>query len=278
MAKYEIASINGYAIQSAELGKVSATIIKLVDNIKTGYIKLGRELVNLRDSKLYELMSKENGGTFGFIEYCDEVLGIKKTAIYRAMNAYERVYLPLIELPDSASAKALLKLPDVSMSELATLGSAEGVKMFALECDDSGITFDSVTTREFARFLKEYTRAKRGSENDDESREVPPPDNTAEQRQVEAIKEAKAIAAEVEADAVNSYLADLASAENAERGENETTRYDMLVFTLVKGILTEYSAKSKQANKDWYKAAQALRDEYFNDEYFDMISTGEVEL
>lgn len=277
MAKYETVNINGYAIQSAELGKVSTTIIKLVDNIKTGYIKLGRELVNLRDRKLYELMSKEDGTTYGFIEYCDEILGVKKAALYRAINAYERVFVPLNELPNSASAQALLKLPDVSMSELATIGSAEAVKMFALECDDSGISFDNVTTRDFAKFVKEYTRAKKGVENDAENAETLPPDNIAEQRQVEAIKEAKAIAADVRADAESSYPKDLASAEEMEVMESDSARYDMLVFQLVKGILTEFNLKSKQANKDWYKVAQILRDEYFSDEYTDMDSE-EVQL
>lgn len=276
MGKYEIANINGYAIQSAELGKVSTTIIKLVDNIKTGYIKLGRELVNLRDRKLYELISKGNGETFGFIEYCDEVLGVKKAALYRAMNAYERVFVPLNELPDSISAQALLKLPDVSMSELATLGSAEAVKMFALECDDSGISFDNVTTREFAKFVKEYTRAKRGIENDAEKAETLPPDNTAEQRQAEAIKEAKAIAADVRADADSFYSTDLANAENVEGEEDMNAKYDLLVFHLVKGVLAEYDIKSPQANKDWYKSAQVLWDEYFKDEYLDIPSEKEV--
>lgn len=277
MGKYEITSINGYAIYSAELGKVSNTIIKLVDNIKTGYIKLGRELVTLRDRKLYEVMHKDNGERYGFIEYCDEVLGVKKAALYRAMNAYERVFVPLNELPNSVSAQALLRLPDVSMSELATLGSAEAVKMFALDCDDNNISLDSVTTREFAKFVKEYARSKKTVEGCPETVMSVSSDNTAEQRQQEEIKEAKAMVAQVEADAVNSYLVDLASAEKIEEEEAATSRYDMLVYQLVRGVLTDYNVTSSQSNKDWYKAAQILRDEYLSD-YNGIISDEEVTL
>lgn len=252
MAKYEITTINGYAIQSTELAKASSNIIKLVESIKTGYIRLGKELANLRDRKLYELMTKEDGTAYGYIEYCDEVLGVKKSALYRALNAYERVYVPLNELPNSVSAQALLKLPDVSMSDLATLGTAEAVKTFALTCDDKKVSLDGLTTREFAVLVKAYIKGN--SKPDDTNDNTPEVDNNKQEIIVQAAKDQ---AAEIKADVISNYPADVVAATAAEDDNAADDDFNNDVYDLLVKII-ECEDHKINVTDDNYKLVKTL--------------------
>lgn len=145
-------TFNGYTLTNSELIKKTNKINKLSEQIKSNYFKIGVELIEIRDKKLYEQANEPELQTF--IGFCENVLCLSRSTTYRILSTTEKVFIPLSQMQTD-----VLSLPDVALSKLTTLENPEEVIRFINEKEVTKET----PIREIDRRLKEFNKEKKDS-------------------------------------------------------------------------------------------------------------------
>lgn len=167
MKQNELMVVNGYEIRGTELKSYTKKIIKLGDEIKSNYLKMGSLFIEVRDKGLL----KDEG--LSLVEYSEKLFGISRSTLYRMMAMVEKVYQPLLAMKIEAELdnekdviNTLLELPDVAMAKLAEYDSIEDlVKILANKSyDERDEIFFS--TRNVRKFIDNLNKMK------DESNEI----------------------------------------------------------------------------------------------------------
>lgn len=245
-------SVCGYTMTTPELDKVTRQLIKLSDNIKSNYVKMGALFIKVRDENLFvgfPTARKNDDGTPAnatLADYADECFGLSKSALYRMISVTERVYQPLLQLQAEGCSDipgALLALPDSSLNAMSGFGGYDGLADFIHWINDQRRDLPN-TVRGFSALCHEYTDYLDKQKTDEENTTEAPQEISDKEEKREAVKatvaELQDVAAEIR--------------EQAETGPEEIREsFEEAVFDLLQTIGGETSVDNIHGIVDHFK-------------------------
>ena len=103
---------NTIEFKSAQLAKATKTLLKSMDDSKKSFCTAALTLKKIQSDKLFAKDFFDEKGKPSFSAYCEQILGISKTAAYRIMSTGIKLLAPeLVNKIETENGKTVFEKP-----------------------------------------------------------------------------------------------------------------------------------------------------------------------